>query len=131
MWLESKVLSLNGGNGLVQQYYYLGQPLLRRPKHSGSAVSTFHYQKVDANVIAYLRGNDLDVEPNYGAFGGLYRTPGFVNVGINVNYRVRGNLTAYVNLRNALDRHYEEIYGFPAPLLNVVAGMKWSLARAR
>ncbi|MDP9054491.1 MAG: TonB-dependent receptor, partial [Acidobacteriota bacterium] len=34
-WLESEVLSLNGGSGLVQQYFYLGQPLLRRPKHSG------------------------------------------------------------------------------------------------
>jgi len=54
-----------------------------------------------------------------------------VSAGINVNYRVRGNLTLYVNLRNALDRRYEEVYGFPAPLLNVVAGVKWSLARAR
>jgi outer membrane cobalamin receptor len=54
-----------------------------------------------------------------------------VSAGINVNYRLRSNLTVYANLRNALDRHYEEIYGFPAPLLNVVAGVKWSLARAR
>lgn len=131
MWLETDVLSLNGGNGLVQQYYYLGQPLLRRPKHSGSVVSTFRRGRFDSNVTAYFRGKDLDVEPNYGAYGGLYWTPGFVNLAINVNYRVKGNLTAYVNLRNALDRHYEEIYGYPAPLLNVVTGLKWSLARAR
>ena len=36
----------------------------------------------------------------------------------------------YANLRNALDRHYEEIYGYPAPFLNVVAGVKWSLAQS-
>ncbi|HWE49668.1 MAG TPA: TonB-dependent receptor [Bryobacteraceae bacterium] len=131
MWLETEVLSLNGGAGLVEKYFYLGQPLLRRPKQSGSAVATFHYGKVDANLIAYVRGHDLDVEPNYGASAGLYRDAGYVNAGINLNYRVRGNLTAYFNLRNALDRRYEEIYGFPAPLLNFVAGMKWSLARAR
>lgn len=130
-WLETEVLSLNGGNGLVQQYYYLGQPLLRRPKQSGSGVASLRYGKLDANVIAYARGRDLDVEPNYGAFGGLFRDPGYFNMGINLNYRVRDNLTAYVNLRNALDRHYEEIFGYPAPLLNFVAGMKWSLARAR
>jgi len=130
-WLETEVLSLNGGSGLVQQYFYLGQPLLRQPKQSGSAVATLHYGKLDANILAYVRGHDLDVEPNYGASAGLYWDGGYVNAGINLNYRVRGNLTAYVNLRNALDRHYEEIYGFPAPLLNVVAGMKWSLARAR
>jgi outer membrane cobalamin receptor len=130
-WLETSLLSLNGGNGLVQQYYYVGQPLIRRPKQSGSAVATLHYKRLDANLIAHVRGRDLDVEPNVGAFGGLYWDTGFVNAGINLNYRVRGNLTAYVNLSNALNRHYEEIYGFPAPLMNVVAGMKWSLARAR
>jgi outer membrane receptor protein involved in Fe transport len=131
MWLETVALSLNGGSGLVQQYFYPGQPLLRQPKQSGSVVANFHYGKVDANVVGYLRGRDLDVEPNYGASEGLYWNPGFVNAGLNVNYRVRDNLTLYANLRNALDRHYEEIYGFPSPLLNVVAGVKWSLARAR
>ena len=131
MWLQTVALSLNGGNGLVQQYFYAGQPLLREPKQSGSVVANFHYGKVDANVVGYFRGHDLDVEPNYGASAGLYWNPGFVNAGLNVNYRVRRNLTLYANLRNALDRRYEEIYGFPSPLLNVVAGVKWSLARAR
>jgi len=131
MWLETEVLSLNGGIGLVQQYFYLGQPLLRQPKHSGSALVNFHYGKVDANLTGYFRGRDLDVEPNFGASQGLFWNPGYVSAGINVNYRLRNNLTLYANLRNALDRHYEEIYGFPAPLLNVVAGVKWSLARAR
>ncbi len=130
-WLETEVLSLNGGIGLVQQYFYLGQPLLREPKQSGSALVNFHYGKVDANLTGYFRGRDLDVEPNFGASEGLFWSGGYVNAGINVNYRVRSNLTVYANLRNALDRHYEEIYGYPAPFLNVVAGVKWSLARAR
>ena len=130
-WLETEALSLNGGIGLVQQYFYLGQPLLREPKQSGSALLTFHYGKVDANLTGYLRGRDLDVEPTVGPREGLYWNPGYVSTGINVNYRLRSNLTVYGNLHNALDRHYEEIYGFPAPFLNVVAGVKWSLARAR
>lgn len=131
MWLETRVLSVNGGIGLVQQYFYLGQPLLRQPKQSGSVMSSFRIRSVDVNLLGYFRGRDLDVEPNFGASAGLYVNPGFVNAGINVNYRMRGNLTLYANLRNAFDRRYEEIYGFPAPLLNVVAGVKWSLARAR
>jgi outer membrane cobalamin receptor len=52
-------------------------------------------------------------------------------MGLNLNYRASSHLTAYANLRNALDRHYEEIFGYPSPLLNFVAGVKWSLARAR
>jgi outer membrane cobalamin receptor len=130
-WLESEVLSLNGGSGLVQQFYYLGQPLLRRPKQTGSLLAMLHYRRIDANIIGYARGRSLDVEPNDGLFGGLFWNPGFASFAVNLNYRVRGNLTAYVNLRNAFNRRYEEIYGFPAPLLNVVAGLKWSLARAR
>jgi len=130
-WLDSEVLALNGGSGLVQQYFYLGQPLIRRPKQSGGAIATVHYGRLDANLYGYARGRSLDVEPNIGASGGEFWNPGYTSVGINLNYRVRGNLTAYVNLRNALNRRYEEIYGFPAPLLNVVAGVKWSLARSR
>jgi outer membrane receptor protein involved in Fe transport len=94
-------------------------------------VATAHYGNFDVNAIGYVRGWDLDAEPNYGASAGLFRDGGFVNVGLNVNYRVRGNLTVYANLRNALDRRYEEVFGYPAPLLNFVVGMKWSLARAR
>ncbi len=131
MFLESEALNLNGGSGLIQQYFYPGQPLLRRPKHSGSLVATFHYKKLDANVVGYFRNRSLDVEPNYGASEGLYWNHGYENVGINLNYRVRGNITLYGNLRNALDQRYEEAYGFPSPLLNFVAGVKWSLARAR
>ena len=131
MWLESEALSLNSGSGLLQQYFYAGQPLLRRAKQSGSAVGTFRYQKFDVNPVVYFRGHSLDVEPNYGASQGEYWNPGYVNVGLNVNYRWKNNITFYGNLRNALDRRYEEIYGYPSPLLNIVAGVKWSLAKAR
>ncbi len=130
-WLESEVMSLNGSTGLVQNYYYLGQPLLRRPKQSGLFVTTVRYGRADVNLTGNWRGHTLDVEPNYGAYAGFYKSAGYQNAGININLRVRHNLTAYVNLRNALDQHYEEIYGYPAPLLNVVTGLKWNLARAR
>ncbi|HZL57771.1 MAG TPA: TonB-dependent receptor [Bryobacteraceae bacterium] len=130
-WLETQALSLNGGSGLIQQYFYPGQPLLRRPKQSGSMVATFHYKRLDTNVAGYFRGRDLDVEPSDGASAGLYRNSGYQSVNINVNFRVKGNITLYANLHNALNQRYEEVYGFPNPLLNVVVGMKWSLARAR
>ena len=130
-WLETKVLSLDGGIGLAQQYYTVGQPLPRRPKHSGGMVMTFRYRKLDANVTAGFRGRTLDVEPNYGASAGFFNNAGYQNVGVNLNYRVLGNLTAYVNMHNVLNQRYEETFGYPAPLFNLTAGVKWSLARAR
>ena len=92
MWLETEALSLNGGIGLIQQYFYLGQPLLRRPKQSGSLVATVPLRTLDANLVGYFRGRSLDVEPNYGASDGLFWNPGYQNLGINVNFRVAGIL---------------------------------------
>jgi outer membrane receptor protein involved in Fe transport len=70
-------------------------------------------------------------EPTYGATDGLFWNPGFANVGINLNYALGHGVTAYGNLRNALDRHYEEVFGYPSPRLNFVAGMKFSIGRAK
>jgi outer membrane receptor protein involved in Fe transport len=130
-WLQTEALELNGSSGLVQAYYYLGQPLFRRPKNSGTLVASVQKGRVTVNLTGYWRSHTLDVEPNFGASAGRFWNAGYQNAGVNVNFRVARNLTAYANLRNAFNQRYEEAYGFPAPLLNVVAGLKWSLARAR
>ncbi len=57
----------------------------------------------------------LDEEPAYGATNGLFRNPGYANVGININYALGRGLTAYGDLRNALNQHYEEVFGYPSP----------------
>jgi outer membrane cobalamin receptor len=128
-YLDSEVLSLNGSTGLAPIPFSVGQELIRRPANSGSFVSTFSRGRVSANVTGYFRGSDLDVDPTYGASAGLYPCHGFVDMGINLNVRLGGGLTAYGNLRNALNQSYEEVLGYPAPKLNFVAGMKWALPK--
>jgi len=71
------------------------------------------------------------VDPSLGATGGLFRNGGYVNIGVNLNYAVARWFSVYGNLRNALDRRYEEIFGFPSPRLNFVAGMKFRIRAAR
>jgi outer membrane receptor protein involved in Fe transport len=130
-FLDSEILSLNGSSNLAPQYFAVGQPLLRRPRHSGTVVATFARGRLSANVTGYFRGTVLDVEPNYGAFAGLFYNPGFANFGLNVNYAVAPGLTLYGNLRNALNWHYEEAFGFPSPFLNFVSGVKWTFSPSR
>lgn len=130
-WLQSKILALRGSGNLAPAFFRVGQELLRRPRHSGAITSTFSYRNLSANVIGYFRGSTLDVEPHNGAFGGLFRNSGYANVGINVNYRAGYGVTLYGNLRNAFNQYYEEVFGFPSPRLNFVAGLKWSLARGK
>jgi outer membrane cobalamin receptor len=126
-YLDSETLSLNGSTGLAPLYFSVGQELLRRPANSGSLVSTFTHGRYSANVTGYLRGSDLDVDPTYGASVGLFRDPGFADFGINLNIRLGVGVTAYGNVRNVLNKYYEEVFGYPSPKLNFVTGLKWSL----
>ena len=52
-------------------------------------------------------------------------------MGININYALGRGLTAYGDLRNALNQRYEEVFGYPSLRLNFVAGMKWTLSKAQ
>lgn len=129
--LDSEILSLRGSADLAPKYFAVGQPLQRRPRHSGTMVATFSRGKFSANVTGYFRGKDLDVEPNFGPAYGLFYNPGFANFGFNVNYALPRGVTLYGNLRNALNSHYEEALGFPSPLLNFVSGVKWTFSPTR
>lgn len=130
-WLRTEILSLDGSVNLAPEYFHVGQRLLRRPEHSGAAVASWSRGRVSSNLTAFVRGTVLDVEPNFGASAGLFENPGFVNLGFNLNIRLASGVTAYGHLRNALNRRYEEVYGYPAPPLNFVAGMKFTLPRGR
>ena len=128
--LETRILSADGSPGIAAPLpFQVGQQLTRRPEHSGSIVSTYSRGRVTASVTGYFRGKTLYEEPNFGATNGLFWNPGYANIGINVNYALGHGLTAYGNLRNALNWHYEEVFGFPSPRLNFVSGLKWTLGR--
>lgn len=130
-YLDTEILSLNGSSGLAPLYFHVGQPLVRRPANSGAFVSTFARGRLTANVTGYFRGSDLDVDPSLGASAGLFRAAGFADLGLNLNLRLADGLTAYGNLRNLLNRSYEEVLGYPALKLNFIVGMKYALARTK
>jgi outer membrane cobalamin receptor len=129
--LKSEILSLNDDPGVGTPPFQVGQELIRRPENSGAITASMQRGKASLHVSSVFRGSVLDVEPTYGASAGLFRNPGYANVGIGVNYALGRGVTAYGNLRNALNRHYEEVFGYPSPLLNFVAGVKWTMSRGK
>jgi len=126
-YLATRILSLEGSPNLAPAPFQVGQQLTRRPENSGSVVATFTRGRVAANVTGYFRGKTLFEEPSFGASNGLFWDAGFANVGLNLNYRLVKGVTAYGHLCNALNRYYEEVFGYPSPRLNFVAGLKWEL----
>ncbi len=127
--LETRILSLDGSVNQAPLPFAVGQQLTRRPGHSGYFTTAFSRGRVSADLTGYFRGRTLYEEPSYGASAGLFWNPGFSNVGLNVNYSLGRGVSLYGNLRNMLDRHYEEVFGYPSPLLNFVAGVKWRIAK--
>jgi outer membrane receptor protein involved in Fe transport len=128
--LDSQVLALDRST-LAPRFFAVGQRLLRRPPHSGSGQATFYRGRFTGSFGLYARSSVLDVEPNFGAFGGLFLNGGYHHAGINLNYRLGGGVTAYANLRNITNRQYEEALGYPALRFNSVVGLKWSWDRER
>ena len=123
--LRTRILSLDGTRNAAPAGYQVGQPLTRRADNSGSLVATVARGRASLDVTGSFRGRALFEEPSLGAGGGLYWDKGYSDIGINVNYALGHGVTAYGHLRNALNEHYEEVFGYPSPRLNFVAGMKF------
>jgi vitamin B12 transporter len=103
-----------------------GQPLLRRPKHSGSLLLTYLARQWGANLGGSFVGrradSDFFVLPtpiNYAA--------GYARVDVGGWYAVNSRITVYVNIENVLDKHYNEVVGYPALGTNFRAGMRFRI----
>jgi outer membrane receptor protein involved in Fe transport len=129
--LQTRILSLDGSSNQAPLPFSVGQQLTRRPANSGNVVATFTRGRLAADISGYFRGRTLYEEPYLGAANGLFWNSGFANAGVNLNYTLGRGVTAYGNLRNALNRQYEEVFGYPSPKLNFVAGLKWTIARTQ
>ncbi len=122
--LRSRILSLDNSNNQAPIPFQVGEQLIRRPNSSGALIASFTKSKISADLTGYFRGSELDVDPSLGATAGLFRNPGYANIGVNLNYAVSRWLTVYGNLRNALNEHYEEIFGFPCAAVEFRSGVE-------
>jgi outer membrane receptor protein involved in Fe transport len=75
------------------------------------------------------RSRTLDVEPTYGAFGGLFWNPGFATLRCGASWRLVPSLDLLARVDNALDRRYEETFGFPALGRTVMVGVRVAAGR--
>jgi vitamin B12 transporter len=106
----------------VNALYNPGQPLLRRPKHSATLLLSYLGTKWGAN----LAGSFVGRRPDSDFLGfNIDHAAGYVRADLGGWYALRPRITAYLNIENALDRHYNEVVGYPALPINFRVGFRF------
>lgn len=101
-----------------------GKPLLRRPKHSATLLTTYLGNRWGANLSGSFVGPRADSD----FFGyGFDHTPSYVLVNAGAWFNVSSRITPYVNVENLLNRSYEEVIGYPALGINFRTGIRFRI----
>jgi vitamin B12 transporter len=101
-----------------------GRPLLRRPKHSGSLLVNYLGSRWGANLGGSFVGRRTDSD--FLGFN-INDAAGYARVDLGGWYAITSRVTAYANVENALNAHYNEVVGYPALTANVRAGVRFRI----
>ncbi|MGB8013546.1 MAG: TonB-dependent receptor [Terriglobales bacterium] len=108
----------------VDGLYLPGMPLLRRPKHSANTLLSYLGNRWGAN----LGGSFVGRRPDDDFLGfNINHAAGYARVDLGGWYAINSRVTAYANLDNALNDHYNEVVGYPALGANFRAGLRFRI----
>lgn len=127
-FLDSEILAVDG-SAVAQTPYAVGDPLLRRPRHSGSIDASWSHRQASAFAQVQIRGEALDAEPAFGPSGGLYTNPGHTVVNLGGAWRIVKSVEVFARALNLFDRQYEEVFGYPAPGRTAYVGARFAVGR--
>lgn len=113
-------------SGCDPRIYGVGAPLLRRPKQAGTVLLTYTKPKWGASVGVVALGRRPDSDFLFGYIPPIYYAAGYARVDMGGWYSFARHITAYANLNNAFNNHYNEVLGYPALGINVRAGMRFT-----
>ena len=119
---------LNGCDPLI---YGEGAPLLRRPKHAGTVLLTYTRARWGASMGVVAVGRRPDSDFLFGAIPPIYYAAGYARTDFGGWYSLTRNISAYANLNNAFNNHYNEVLGYPALGVNVRAGLRFRFGGER
>ena len=119
----------------TSEQFQPGQPLLRRPKHSGTVRIRYQKARAAINLDARVVGRRHDAAflglaavPSLGFPAGrpvdITVNPGYAVVGIGGDYRMREELTMFARIDNLANEVYETALGFPGLPRSAVVGIR-------
>jgi outer membrane cobalamin receptor len=122
-WLDTEIRAVDN-HSEAPAPYRVGEQLIRRPRHRGSLTALFSAARVTAFANVEMRGAVRDVEPTFGASGGVFDAEGYAALDLGGAVRVARMLELFARVENVADRAYEEAFGFPTPGRLVMAGVR-------
>jgi outer membrane cobalamin receptor len=121
---DTEVLAIDNAPGVAPAPFAVGDPLLRRPRHQVNVDLLWRHRLATVYLRAGGRSDALDIEPNWGASGGLYDAAGFGVAGAGVAIHAGRRLDVLVRADNLFDRRYEAVFGYPAPRRSITVGVR-------
>jgi len=100
-----------------------GDPLLRRPKHSGGLNFNYnHESSLQLNLGITFVGERFDSD--FFGFPFVFEfTPSYKTIRVASSYNLTKNVNLRLRVENLLDEEYSEVIGFPAPGRAVYGGI--------
>jgi vitamin B12 transporter len=135
-YVDTRVVTAIG----TSQQFQPGQPLLRRPRHSGYIRAAYRLGKATANFDVRVAGDrhdnsflSLRTVPN-AAFPNAFTTditvnPGYAVAGLGLDVRIDRDLTVYIRGNNITDTEYDSVLGYPGMPRTVMVGAQFRIGR--
>jgi vitamin B12 transporter len=100
-----------------------GNPLLRRPLHSGSLTLNAAFRRMNWNLSGYFSGARADSD--FQGLGLLIPNPGYARFDLTTSYDLFTGLSVYGRAANLFDKHYQDALGYPALGRDFRIGMRY------
>jgi outer membrane receptor protein involved in Fe transport len=126
---DAEVLAIDDAPGVAPAPFAVGDWLLRRPRHQANVDLLWRHRFATAYLRIGGRSRILDVEPNWGAAGGLFHSPGFGVADAGVAIHAARQLDVVLRADNLFDRRYEAVFGYPAPRRSFTIGVRLAAGR--
>lgn len=127
-YLRTEVTDDGGITGQVN--FLKGEPLLRRPKHSGSVSIGYTGDRVRAVGTLYVKGESADVDFSSGFPGRRVTLPGHDKLDLSLAVVLFKNviglkeITWKTRLQNVINEKYEEVFGFSSARISALTGFE-------
>ncbi len=105
--------------------YSPGEPLLRRPKNSGSIIFNILWARVNWNFIGYFSGVRTDI--NFFTLEPA-NNPGYARFDMAASYNITHSLAVTARVWNLFNKQYQDALGYPALGQTYTMGLRYTFA---